>query len=226
MLTLDRARTLVASISVAFLCSIAPLCAQTTSRGDKCALNVAQSPQIRGLRLGMSVDDAARILPMIRDRGLTDRDLNPDDLDNIYVSFIPPDGSLHLEDINWVGLGFVDNRLYHFSLGYSLSFPTIDAFASKISETLILPATWEKTGDLRVLRCDGFFIYVHDAAKPMLSVMDTSAARLVGSRALLPAEQRLAEKKERARRRAEAEIVERKHKAEAEEEKKRKTFRP
>jgi hypothetical protein len=216
MLKLDRAVKLLISLLFACLCFVSPLCAQTANPqpGEKCVLNVAQSPEIRGLRLGMSLDDTATKLPAIRG---SDHDLNPDDMDVVFVSFIPRNGSFDLEGISWVHLGFVDDRLYDFSLSYTLSWPTIDEFALKLSRTLDLPTAWKKVGsdDLRVLECDGFSIAVHNAASPMLSVLETSAAEEVKRRALLPETQRLSEKKERQRR-----------KLEAQEEKKRKTFRP
>ena len=178
----------------------------------------------------MSLEEAASILPDLRDRTLTHSDLTPDDIDNLFVSFIPPRTSLDLDGVTWVFLGFVDDRLYDINLSYSISWPTIDVFASKLSSTLSLPPLWEKSGtdsdDFRVLYCDGFWVSVGLAARPRLEILDTKAAELVKTRALLPKEQQVAEKAERARRKTQAALEDKKRKTEIEEEKKRQIFKP
>jgi hypothetical protein len=144
-----------------------PAFAQTPSAAKaECKLTLAQAPVIRGIRLGMSVDQALEAIPGAE----ADSNLRAN-LSRGYYGFqsatvIP--GSYdkakeRFEGINHIGLGFLDGRLVNFSVQYNgPEWRSKEQFAARVAAALNLPGveSWSPLQDSLGLECAGFAISV------------------------------------------------------------------
>lgn len=98
----------------------------------------------------------------------------------------------------------------------------------KLSETLRLPISWEKTyeGKFRTLKCNGFSVDVSGPDKPYLSISIPALLELVKSRAEMSPKDQLKEKTERKRLKLEAAAKRRHLLKQAEKKKQRQIFKP
>jgi hypothetical protein len=131
-----------------------------------CDLTVAQSPEVRHIRLGMNLDEVLGLFPGSREDpeirsalsradqqfGVTRFNVNPDR----YAS------KAKFEGIRYLMFEFLDNRLTSLLVGYSgPEWKSVDDFVSRLSESLNLPGAkdWEASQDsLKTLKCEGFEI--------------------------------------------------------------------
>ena len=139
--------------------------AQTSNTGAsgtaECKLKLAQAPAIRGIRLGMTVDQLLAVFPgsekdealryqLSRSRfGLASAGINPSTYSS-KESFLGVKG---------VSVSFFDGELSFFSIVYDgPDWKTSDQFTMKVVEALKLPGIefWRGSGDAKVLKCDGF----------------------------------------------------------------------
>lgn len=140
-------------------------CSSSSSSQDsrKCTVGLTNVPEVRGLRLGMSVDDFKAkfpytsrpylygVNPTVTRPNIPEPDrfgvINMPDRTFGVLSEAEVDANPELKDINIRQVLFVDGRLAHFRIAYpddKTKWTTIAPFVAKISESLGLPLTsWE-----------------------------------------------------------------------------------
>ncbi len=133
--------------------------------GQKCALKVAQSPTLRGFRLGMTLAEVSGRFP---------RYWMPeaDSCGRLNVSMDAAFGRLAAEarrpeefnDVKGIRLGFLDGRLTYVRVTYDsgTTWKGVGEYLTALSNSLGLPASWYKADDRTTLNqahmvgCDGF----------------------------------------------------------------------
>jgi len=189
-----------------FLACTSLVCAgQTPSPPGKgkCVLTRAESPEIRGIRLGMTPDQLLAVYPEDLNRlkvseaikeskratnyGVGRFDLRPD----------RETPNPRFKGLNYITIELLDERVTSFHIGYAgPQWSTADQFVEKLSEALHLPREpWEGRGGVsQSLKCDGFVVNAYassDTAQNWVQVHDTSAPQVVEDR------RQLAKEKER-----------------------------
>lgn len=115
--------------------------------GDKsrtaptCSLKLAQAPAIRGLRLGMTVDQVSEFFPQVKSAkedmvGIAQAGRIPIALSRKKSDF---------EGIEAFSFGFLDQRLTSLGVEYdkSVTWDNVDQFTNRLSEALGLPKAWK-----------------------------------------------------------------------------------
>jgi len=160
----------------------------------KCILTRTQSPEIRGIRLGMAPDELLAVYPEDVNRlkiseaikeskrainfGVGRFDLQPD-RENPNPRF---------KGVNYITIELLDERVTSFHIAYAgPQWSTADEFVEKLSEALHLPReSWEGGGgNSQSLKCDGFVVNAYassDTAQNWVQVHDTSAPQVVADR--------------------------------------------
>ncbi|HVF58136.1 MAG TPA: hypothetical protein VM934_18450 [Pyrinomonadaceae bacterium] len=158
------------------LCSAASSGAQ--QQQERCTLKVENAPELRGFRLGMTVNQFKARFPGVV---ISDAEFG---MQGAHVAKKDGEG---LEGISRIGFEFVDGRLTAFQANYanSINWDSQEQFTERVGESLKLPKAWQG-GDTMI--CDGFTI---TAGINSISMVDASGRRLV--------EQRRRERDEKAR---------------------------
>jgi hypothetical protein len=143
-----------------------------------CKLTLAESPAIRGLKLGMSIEQLLSLFPGSRQsREIKDAIDNAQGYPNFGVaglSFKPSGYPATLMD-RFAGVDSIDVQLFDgevakFRVNYAglhsrprgPSWPNVDAFIAKLSEAFALPDTgvWlYRSENTKTLNCNGFEIH-------------------------------------------------------------------
>ncbi len=163
------------------LISAAGVAAQETT----CTLKLEQlpvAPELRGFRLGMTMDQVrARVPPIVfghaNQFGLSKTSINPD--------FDPKFDKASFEGVRTVSLSFLDGRLTELWLGYDSSFKwqKLDDFVVGISKAMNLPATWQVKGRGQQITCQDVGLFVSMVAgSPSIRITDTTAEQFLTSR--------------------------------------------
>jgi hypothetical protein len=170
----------------------------------KCTLTLAQAPEIRGIRLGMSLEQALSVFPSLKrppevivlpDGGSITRDfLEPDEVGVIRVRINTLDPKYSREATKLEGIGnfnfdFTDGRISYISVIYDTQakWSTPDEFAQKVSESLRIPSAWKKPIEYnreseRDMECDGFVITVRANRYTAIFMRDLRAEQVVKNR--------------------------------------------
>jgi hypothetical protein len=170
----------------------------------KCTLTLVQAPEIRGLRLGMNLEQAMSIFPSLRrppevielpdGRRLTRNFLEPDELGiiRVRINSLDPKFSSEmskLEGISSINFDFMDGHISYLFVFYDTEakWNTVDDFALRVSEDLHIPKAWKKPTDYkrdleRDLECEGFVITVSSDRYPVISMKDLGAEQIVKNR--------------------------------------------
>jgi outer membrane protein TolC len=150
---------------------IAPSPSTINARHDKCALNVSQAPDVGGLRLGMSVNQAQALFPSLKvepadEFGQAEATLKAAELGR-------PSPESYLAGVETIALEFTMGRLSFIRVNYPLTnrWESTDEFLSVLAPKLNLRGTWKlfydwenkeirDTKELRdlALECEGFRI--------------------------------------------------------------------
>lgn len=143
---------------------------ETETQGKAvCTLTMAQSPQIRGLRLGMTEQQLLALFPGSREDKTILAELSraPTRFGAASI-LIRPDNYASKADFAGMGsmdIRFLDGRVSGFRVSYNKpEWKTVDEFIAKVSEQLSLPTgdTWEPfvglDNQLKILKCSGFEI--------------------------------------------------------------------
>jgi hypothetical protein len=156
---------------------------------SRCDLNLARTPEVRGLRLGMTLREAtSRLKPS---SSLPDaewcgrRTLEFDWSDDLLGQ--PAPRPKELEGVCRIRLGFLDGRLAYFRVTYDQrAVPlTPEQFRSTLSSSLTLPGRWRaadgtKTWEqLYSIGCDGFAVVAGYNGGPYVELHDTGAIDLL-----------------------------------------------
>lgn len=137
-----------------------------------CTLTISESPAIRGIKLGMSVDQLLSLFP-----GSHERDHNKRALENSQahpnfgiarLGFQPSEYSSAVQErfagISWISVVAFDGQITEIMVSYQdppkgPRWPHVDLFIAKLVETFGLPdlAEWLSTGvQSKTLKCSGF----------------------------------------------------------------------
>ncbi|MGZ8848406.1 MAG: hypothetical protein ACXW3C_18240 [Pyrinomonadaceae bacterium] len=160
------------------LCCVANASAQCGLKIDQ----IANVPELRGFRLGMTFDQVKVRVPQIQfgradDIGVTSTSINP--------SYDPLFDQASFADVRTISLDFLDGSLTSLWIGYEKSFKwkDVDQFVDGISKSLNLPSRWSPKKAGQQLRCDGFTIFVSMiAGGPSLRLTEDAAEETIGLR--------------------------------------------
>ena len=175
---------------------------QTQGEVPKCSLTLAQSPTIRGLKLGMDVEEVLRYFP--------DRSVDPQvrrallDADkqfgraSFHAPIYPNRAESKFAGISQFFFEFLDKRLTSFSVHYEgPEWNNVDEFISKLAEPLKLQSAnyWTPSNlpNGKTLKCTGFEVsaWVERGGSNSVRVRNPAAEEIV--------KDRQTEAKERAR---------------------------
>lgn len=168
----------------------------SASGAGECKLTLA--PAIRGIRLGMSVDQVLAQIPGSEaDSDLLGR------LSQVYFgylsTFVVPGNYVTSKEkfagVSSINLGFLDGRLSSFSIRYDgPEWKSNEQFAARLAEVLNLPGvgSWKPSANGLAIACDGFEISVQtfgpkDAAIAMKD-MKVDISKVVHEREEVPKE--------------------------------------
>lgn len=184
-------RTLIFVTLLVLSCSLTGM-AQGSAQ---CALKPAHVPELRGLRLEMTVSQVKARYPKIPvgtadNLGQLRIDLSSDALTEM--------DSAAFRGVDHLILSFIDNRLVAFVVVYTqLPWKNIHQFTARMSEALKLPDGWGGDDNLQTLDCDGFQIrtgrtsYGSDGMAPYISFRELGAESIVRERVEKQKEQQL-----------------------------------
>lgn len=123
-----------------------------------CNLKVGDAPELRGLRLGMTLEQLKARFPSmqhaVRQFGRSAATI---------LNSHPEDASTGLGGVAYLSMEFLDERLTMYALQYdsSAEWDSPDQFTARISQTLKLPNLWQTDQEnhaFRVLKCEGFVV--------------------------------------------------------------------
>lgn len=138
---------------------------QTQTEGSqerRCTLTLAQSPTIRGFKLGMTTDEVLALFPGRKDSLAIRNALSyaPQQFGLARFSVSPTRDDKPFEGINQVDFEFLDNQLTSFYISYNgPEWDEVSQFVSVLSASLKLPGVeyWERRSEnQRTLKCTGF----------------------------------------------------------------------
>jgi hypothetical protein len=145
---------------------------QTVARSSQCSAKLAQSPAVRGIKLGMTLDDVLVLFPGSREDAYIKNEIanvgsysGIDTLPRFGVvnfSVIPAQYSTKQKfaGIESLSFTFLDDRLVVYSVQYSRPpWPRLDEFVDKVAGAFDLPAADKWTSEnaqRKSLECDGF----------------------------------------------------------------------
>ncbi len=141
--------------------------AQQTPPAGKCSLTLAQSPEIRSLRLGMSSEEVLKLFPGSSDDATIRQSLSSAGEQFGMARVLILNGK-YLPKPKFAGVvgfsfNFLDNRLSELWVGYDgPNWRTVDDFIAKLTEALSIPTTevWEADAGGKRLTCQGFKMWV------------------------------------------------------------------
>jgi hypothetical protein len=158
-----------------------------SAKADKtsaCEFSMSQAPEVRGIRLGMSLKGvAARLHPSSVSE--------PDSCGQQTLEFNWADDLLgqpaprprELSGVRRLRLGLLDGRLAYFRVTYDgeAAPMRLDQFRATLSSSLKLPGAWRRAGDAGTwdqpysVGCDGFKVTAGYNVGPYVELHDTSA---------------------------------------------------
>jgi hypothetical protein len=158
---------------------------------SRCDLNLGRAPEVRGLRLGMTIREATSRFkpPSMPDAEWCGRQtLEFDWSDDLLGQ--PAPRSKELAGVRRIRLGFLDGRLAYFRVTYDPKDTplTPEQFRSTLSSSLTLRGRWRaadgtKTWEpLYSISCDGFAAIAGYDGGPYVEMHDTGAIELLRRR--------------------------------------------
>ena len=161
------------------------LCWASSASAQQCNLKieeVADAPELRGFRLGMSFEQVKARVPQVQfgrtdNIGVTKTTINP-----LYDSRFD---KASFADVRTVSLDFLDGKLTTLWIGFESSFKwqTVDQFVTGISKSLNVPASWAPKKGGQQLRCEGFSVFVSlIAGSPSVRLTDDAAEETIAAR--------------------------------------------
>lgn len=158
------------SVAALLVSAAIPTFGQVLAQSNQCQLKVGQSPSVRGLKLGMTLDEVLAVFPAGREdeyirNAISDSPAFP----NFDVVSFVVGPALYANKERFAGIeslyfGFVDRRMVRYEVGYRQPpWPRLDEFVDKVAAAFGLPAAPNWTTDNaagKSLICDGFRIHV------------------------------------------------------------------
>jgi len=164
-------KTVIATLIVAWI--TIPLYGKVTGRRSaqpKCPATEADSPSVRGLRLGMTIDQVLALFPAAIKRKeakpAIEKAKAANSSETVFISFDPAtdSGKQQFVGVDAVSVGTYKGRVVDFSILYlGPTWKNIDEWIGKISEAFNLPSArdWVAGPDEtpnKVLKCGGIEI--------------------------------------------------------------------
>ncbi|HXG64456.1 MAG TPA: hypothetical protein VNO70_05070 [Blastocatellia bacterium] len=137
--------------------------AGTAAAEPECELTIKQSPTIRGIRLGMTLEEALDQFPGIKESGLS-QSTDKFGLSSARILADQYPDKERLKGVQFIYLQLFDNRIFSFSVHYAgPEWRGVDEFISRLSGPLKLPAAnhWEpyhSSSHQKTLNCQGWKI--------------------------------------------------------------------
>ena len=156
-----------------------------SAQQSTCTLKIDQLPEsieLRGFRLGMTLEQAKAQVPQIpRTRadkfGVAKISINP--------YFDPSFDRTRFADVRTISLDFLDGRLISLWIGYESTFKwqTLDTFVPGISKSLNFPGEWPAKRGGRQLDCSDFSAFASIiAGSPSIRISDEAAQDTIATR--------------------------------------------
>lgn len=155
----------------------------------RCALSLVRSPEVRGLRLGMSLREAVSPLrpPRVAEAEWCGRQTLEFDWSADLLGQPAPRPRELLAGVRRIRLGFLDGRLAYFRITYDEQDAPLSSeqFRSTLSSALALPGRWSRANDtgkwepLYSVSCDGFQVITGYDGGPYVELHDTGAIDLL-----------------------------------------------
>ena len=167
---------------------------RSSSPTQKCSLTRAQSPEIRGVRLGMTAEQLLSAFPDEYNRNRINEGISWSKRPNSYglgrfdLRSYGAAQDPRFAGVNHITIDLLDERVTGFHIGYyGPEWNSVDQFVAKLSEALRLPnAAWETpVGTQQSLKCDGFVVDAFVSGETFqnwVRVQDTSVNRVVADR--------------------------------------------
>jgi hypothetical protein len=167
-----------------FLFALVMLVGCASVQGQPFSVSAKDAPELRGLRLGMTVEQVRSRYKFI-DHSEDETGFSKTRLPRLFLPEPEQEGVRELE------LGFLDGKLVYIIVAYDdkTTWPSAEQFALAISKSLNLPRAWEKKSTPSELsqqvafqlRCDGitFGASIASVNTPLLALFrnDTKAIR-------------------------------------------------
>lgn len=168
----------IASFIVCFAFAATSSAQQCTVKSDQ----LAEAPELRGFRLGMTFDQVKARVPQVQFGGADEIGVTKTSINPLYD---PRFDKVAFADIRTVSFDFLDGKLTTFWIGYESTFKwqSIEEFYRGISKSLNVPQTWAAKRGGQQLRCDGFTILVSlIAGSPSVRLSDDAADEIIATR--------------------------------------------
>jgi hypothetical protein len=195
-------RLLLVLLPVAFIITVSGS-ASAQIDADVCRIPVRISPDIRGVQLGMQLEEVKRQFHDSLGFALAPKPDETGVIDSVNLSLLDwYDKGDAFKGVEAMALIFTDGRVSAIGVAYNADtkWPTVNDFTSQISKTLALPSSWQKPTNAdpavaRVMYCDGFRVIANIGGKgpSFIGLVDTDAEKTVKVR-----REEIEEKKRRA----------------------------
>jgi hypothetical protein len=177
--------------------SITTLCIAQTPSGSpaksQCSLTLEQSPEIRGVRLGMSAEKLMAAFPADAHRMAIENALKEAKKADNYgfaranLFAGNSEANPRLSGVGVITVEFLDERITTLHVSYSgPEWKNTDQFIAKLSEAFRLPTVdhwrYEPGANMKSLTCDGFLIQVYTGRTSDVMVKASSALQVVNDR--------------------------------------------
>lgn len=172
--------------NLALACALLFCTAMTAEAQEtKCALKLTQlaaAPELRGFRLGMTLEQFKARLPNLAIRPADEFGATAI---NIYPEHNDIADKASFEGVRTISLEFLDGRVVMLWIGYAPDFKwkSPDEFLSGMTRSLSLPDAWQTKSRGRQLSCDDFQVTVSSiGGNPSIRFVDEAARRTLEER--------------------------------------------
>lgn len=151
----------------------------------KCTLKIAQlaaAPELRGFRLGMTVEQFKARVPNLLMRPADEFGATAV---NIYPEHDNKIDKASFEGVRTISLEFLDSRVTSLWIGYAPDFKwkNFDEFLAVVTRSLGLPDAWQAKSRARQMACDDFQVTVSTiGGNPSIRLVDEAARRTLEER--------------------------------------------
>src|SRR3954471_12174270 len=158
----------ILSLAVILLTAVPNYSQEPVSQVSPCTLKISQSPAVRGIKLGMTLDQTLAMFPGSRDNDyvksvITGPQLFPTfGVINLIIDPSSYGNKEHFAGINSFNFTFIDDRMVDYYVEYARPpWPQLDDFIGKVADAFQLPPAshWTTENSIhKKLACDGFRI--------------------------------------------------------------------
>lgn len=157
---------------------------------ERCNIPLPISPDIRGVRLGMKLEEVRAMFPKGVGFGFAPQPDEAGVIDSLDLGILDwYEQREKFKGVEDISLVFADGKLVKIGVSYekTADWPNVDTFAAQVSSRLALPLAWRRPDNAdptiaRVMDCDGFRVIAvapGPAAKTFIGLVDTAAERAI-----------------------------------------------